>query len=114
VLKDIASNDYESFYESELEARKKYSYPPFTYLLKLECGYAAPKLGQSKCEALAREVLETKGFEVLGPAKSYPHIKNGKHFWKLVIKSKNRQKLVDLAKRLDNNWTINLDPYGIT
>jgi primosomal protein N' (replication factor Y) len=114
LLGFITKFDYEGFYQAELSKRKKYSYPPFSYLLKLECGFVNQNLGQTKCNELLKKLESNKDFEVLGPAKSHPFTKNGKHYWKLVVKSKSRQKLVELAKTLDANWIINLDPYGIT
>jgi hypothetical protein len=34
--------------------------------------------------------------------------------WSLVIKSKNRNALQEIAKDLDQYWTVNLDPFGIS
>ena len=114
MLGHIIKNDYDSFYKDELAARKKYTYPPYCYLVKLECGFKSGELGKSKCESLAISLAKQKGLTVLGPSKCYPFYKKGKHYWKVVIKSPSRKRLVEIAKQLDNNWTINLDPFGIT
>lgn len=109
----IINNDYESFYQSELKLRKKYSYPPFSYLLKLECGFVNPMLGKSKCELLAQEMTKLRYISTLGPVSSYPAIRGRKHMWQIVIKSKSRSQLVEIAKNLDPYWIINFDPFGI-
>ncbi len=109
----IINNDYEGFYQSELNLRKKYSYPPFSYLLKLECGFVNPKLGKSKCEQLAKGLSKLSDISTLGPVSSYPAIRAHKHMWQIVIKCKNRGRLVEIAKSLDPFWIINLDPFGI-
>ena len=114
LLGFITNFDYEGFYQAELSKRKKYSYPPFSYLLKLECGFVNQSLGQTKCNELLKKLESNNSFEILGPAKAHPFTKSGKHYWKLVVKSKSRQKLIELARTLDANWIINLDPYGIT
>lgn len=109
----VITNNFEGFYASELMLRKKYSYPPFVYLLKLECGYINPELGLKKFQQLAEKLLATKGLSVLGPTQAYPSIRNRKHMWQLVVKSKNRAQLVAIAKEVEPAWTINLDPFGI-
>ena len=110
----ITKNDFEGFYKEELPKRKKYSYPPYSYLLKLECGYKNKSLGKSKCQQIISNLESKYKIQILGPVPTHPHIKNGKYFWKLIIKSKNRQDLVEIAKSLDANWQINLDPFGIS
>lgn len=114
VLGFVTDNDYKAFYRDELEKRKKYSYPPYAYLLKLECGLKNQNLALSKCEVLLKQLESRPDLEILGPSKSYPFIRQGKHYWKLIIKAKSRKKLVEIAKSLDSNWIINLDPFGIT
>jgi primosomal protein N' (replication factor Y) len=109
----IINNDFDSFYTQELDARKKYSYPPYTYLLKLECGFVSPSLGKQKAQELIKS-LQNKPIAVLGPVPSHPAIRGKKHMWSLVIKSKDRKVLVDIAKSLDQYWTVNLDPFGIS
>jgi len=111
--KHITSYDYESFYQSELLLRKQYSYPPFSYLLKLECGYVNPTLGKNKCLELAKKLQNTTGINILGPVVSYPAVKQRKHMWQIVVKSKNRSSLVKIARDLEPHWIINLDPFGI-
>lgn len=113
MLELIIKNDFDSLYMQELKQRKKYSYPPYVYLLKLECGFVSPNLGKQKANDLIKS-LKGKPIAVLGPVKSHPAIKGKKHMWSLVIKSKNRNALQEIAKDLDQFWTINLDPFGIS
>ncbi len=113
LLDLVIKNDFQGFYAQELEQRKKYSYPPYAYLLKLECGFVSPTLGKQKALELIK-TLKNKPIAVLGPVPSHPAIKGKKHMWSLVIKCKDRKVLVDIAKQLDQYWTINLDPFGIS
>ena len=110
----IISNDYESFYQSELALRKKYSYPPYSYLLKLECGFVSPELGRQKAQALIAKLRGKQSIAILGPVRSHPSIRGKKHLWSLIIKSRNRKILVDIASQLEPYWTINLDPFGLS
>ena len=110
----ITSNDYESFYQSELALRKKYSYPPYSYLLKLECGFVSSELGRQKAQVLIAKLRGKQSITILGPVKSHPSMRGKKHLWSLIIKSRNRKILVDIASELEPYWTINLDPFGIS
>ena len=110
----IAQNDFEGFYKNELEMRKKYSYPPYAYLLKLECGFVNPDLGKQKAQLLLGRLRKHKNIAIIGPVTAHPAIRGKKHYWKLIIKSKDRKVLTDIASDLDNYWTINLDPFGIS
>jgi len=110
----IASNDFEGFYKDELSMRKKYSYPPFAYLLKLECGFVNENFGKTKAEELIGKLRQNPKLQILGPAKAYPFIRKRKKFWKVVVKGKSRQELQKIARELDRNWIINLDPFGIS
>lgn len=109
----IKANNYEEFYRDELVLRKQYSYPPYVYLLKLECGYKDPTLGERKCQQLIDRIIASYGFNCLGPTTSYPAIVQRKYFWQIIVKSKDRHKLVEIAKSLEPSWKINLDPFGI-
>lgn len=109
----IINNDYEGFYRDELSLRKKYSYPPFTYLLKLECGFANPQLGEHRCIQLIKQIIDIPGLDPLGPAPANPSVIKGKYYWQIIIKSKSRKKLVELATNLKAYWKINLDPFGM-
>lgn len=110
----IINNDFESFYQSELLLRKKYSYPPYVYLLKLECGFVSPDLAKQKSEGLINKLATTKNIAIIGPVPAHPSIRGKKHYWKLIIKSKDRQILQEIANNLESYWTVNLDPFGIS
>jgi primosomal protein N' (replication factor Y) len=110
----IINNNFDKFYLQELEQRKKYSYPPYVYLLKLECGFVTPNLGKQKSLDLINNLKNIKSIAVLGPVPSHPAIRGKKYMWSLVIKSKDRKVLLDISKSLEQYWTINLDPFGIS
>lgn len=109
----IIANNYEGFYQSELSLRKKYSYPPFSYLLKLECGFVSSDLGKTRCETLINQFADQNDINILGPVSSYPSRRGRKHMWQVVLRCKSRKKLVEIAKTLEPFWIINLDPFGI-
>ena len=110
----IIKNDFAKFYTQELEQRKKYSYPPYVYLLKLECGFVSANLGRQKAMDLINKLKNKNSIAVLGPVPSHPAMRGNKHIWSLVIKSKDRKVLENIASELEQFWTINMDPFGIS
>ncbi len=110
----ITSNNYESFYQSELALRKKYSYPPYSYLLKLECGFVSSELGRQKALELIEKLTGVQPISILGPVPAHPALRGRRHIWNLIIKSRDRKILANIASQLDAHWTINLDPFGIS
>lgn len=114
TLELITKNDFEGFYANELKLRKKYSYPPFVYLLKLECSFVNPNLGKQKSLDLIKTLAKTNHIAIIGPVPAYPAMKGNKHIWKLIIKSRSRANLLAIAKNLDSYWKINLDPIGVS
>lgn len=114
IIQSAVKRDYQMFYKHELEQRKLFRYPPYSYLLQLTCRRASPK----SAEAAARKLMGTlaaahKTVEIIGPAPNFYAKRAGAYYWQLVIKSKNRQDLVELAKLVPSNWSINLDPTNL-
>lgn len=87
----IAANDYEGFYEQEIELRKKYRYPPFVKLalLRFEC-----PVQEHKGESLVREAADRLragakqlGLEILGPAPAPLQVLRGRKRYHCLIKA---------------------------
>ncbi len=71
VISFVKSHDYNAFYNSEIEERRKYSYPPFTRIINI---YIKNKNAQDVDLAaltFTKKLKETFGERVLGPEKPY-------------------------------------------
>jgi primosomal protein N' len=63
---------------------------------------------------LKKELLDKKlPVEIIGPSPSF-YARRGKYYyWQIIIKSKTRGHLLDLAKDVPADWTINIDPINL-
>lgn len=108
-----AEHAFERFADQELKERQALDYPPYVYLLKLHCSLATPEAAQRKAQE-AMEILQKQGgIQVLGPAPAFAERLHGKFHWQIIVKSKDRSKLVSIAEQLPAGWTIDLDPINL-
>ena len=114
-LIDTALHDnWDNFYASEIEERRQFGYPPFVHILKLSCkrtSAASSEKAANTCKAklLAHHV----GIVVDGPAPAF-HEKSGKYYrWQLIIKARNRQKLLQVLQSVPKGWSYDLDPMDL-
>jgi primosomal protein N' (replication factor Y) (superfamily II helicase) len=99
VIQLATKQDYDSFYALEMEERKKYMYPPYTYLASI----TIKAFDQKYCDNVAIKVKEyllsaigNKKFNVYGPSAPYiPHI-NGRYYRNILVKYKS----IDEAKEI--------------
>ena len=126
ALRHACAQDYESFYDEELRYRQNHSYPPFVALASLLVH--GPDLGRVRSDSLElRKQLDAANEErkcrVLGPAPAPLSRLKGEHRFQLLIKSRSRKLLREVAdaalkKAADggmNLRTVNLeiDPVSI-
>jgi primosomal protein N' (replication factor Y) len=121
VIRLASAQDYEAFYAAEMEERRKYKYPPYTYLTSL----IIKAVSNQRCEDVAYRVknylvqaIGDKRFDLLGPSLPYiPHI-NGRYYRNILLKYKSWDeaspildgiKTIRLANR-DVEIEINVDP----
>lgn len=108
-----ANHAFEQFANAELVERELLSYPPYVYLLKISCSLKTATSAQAKAQA-AYELLKNQvGIQILGPAPAFAERLHGDFHWQLIIKSKDRSILVEVAKKLPAGWTIDLDPINL-
>ncbi len=121
VINLAAKQDYDSFYRMEMEERKKYQYPPYTYLAMI----TIKAFDQKYCDDVAMKVRQYlvssiggKKFNVYGPSAPYiPHI-NGRYYRNIMLKYKSTEEAKEVlrgikALRIANKEAeilINIDP----
>jgi primosomal protein N' (replication factor Y) len=114
VLQAAIKGDYQTFYESELESRQQFLFPPFVYLLKLTVRRASIKSAEEAALKL-KEELEQAGHRVKieGPAPSFYERFQNKYQWQLVVKTKDRNELLKIIKNLPAGWSYDIDPLDL-
>ena len=100
ALRHACAQDYQGFYDEELRYRQNHSYPPFVALASLLVH--APDLGRVRNDSLElRKHLDAANKErkcrVLGPAPAPFARLKGEHRFQLLIKSRSRKHLREIA-----------------
>jgi primosomal protein N' (replication factor Y) (superfamily II helicase) len=114
VIKAALQRNYQSLYRHVLAERQQFRFPPFAYLMKLTCRRASPAGAETAAEKLKAELVKQRlAVEVIGPAPSFYARRGANHYWQLVVKSKQRGLLLELAKLVPAGWSIDLDPADL-
>lgn len=114
IIKAAIERDYSSFYKSILKERQAFRFPPYAYLLKLTVRRATPKGALIAAEKLKKIMVEQRlPVEIIGPAPSFFGKRGKNYYWQIVVKSKNRGHLVQLASLVPQGWSIDLDPTNL-
>jgi primosomal protein N' (replication factor Y) len=111
------AQDYGRFYALALEQRRRSNFPPFTYLLKLQCSYKTEAASIRNAKKLAEHLKASLPNEVrlMGPTPAFYERAGGSYRWQLVLKSPKRKYLTDAIKLLPPgaNWQFELDPVSL-
>lgn len=105
---------WDEFYSMEIESRRMFDYPPFQFLLKLTIEKKTSDSARDSADRLSRNIKSNiNDVTVLGPSPAFHHTTRNGWRWQLVIKSRNRSKLVNIAKNLPPDWQFDLDPINL-
>ncbi len=99
VIQSVQSQDYYAFYQRELEERRKFTYPPFSRLIKLLVRGRNEEKVIQKINTLFQFIRSklTQGIEILGPAPA-PLTKINNNFrWQLILKGTRMKSLQSTA-----------------
>jgi primosomal protein N' len=82
--------------------------------MQLTCKRATLKGAEQASAKLKQQLISQKlPVEVIGPSPSF-YAKRGKYYyWQIVVKSKQRPHLLELAKIIPQDWSINIDPINL-
>ncbi|NTW61106.1 primosomal protein N' [Candidatus Saccharibacteria bacterium] len=110
-----AAQDYEAFYRYEIEKRQKSNFPPFSYLLKLNCSYKTETIAIKKSTDMAKMIRDKfKNVKVLGPTPAFYEHLAGSYRWQVVIKSSSRANLIKIISQInDPHWQYDIDPSSL-
>jgi primosomal protein N' (replication factor Y) len=113
---DGLSQNYAAFYDKTITERKRATFPPFTFLLKLTCIYKTETAAIRNAQILARTLRQKfPGIvDVLGPTPAFYERQRDTYRWQLVLKSKSRAALVSAINEIPaSHWQFELDPISL-
>lgn len=114
VLKAALAGDYDGFYESELDSRKRFVFPPFCYLLKLTVRRAGVAAARDAAESLKEDIAASGArVRIEGPAPSFHERLQNRYQWQLVVKSRQRSELLKIIEDLPSGWSYDIDPLDL-
>jgi primosomal protein N' (replication factor Y) (superfamily II helicase) len=107
-------NTWTNFYEKELIERRKFRYPPFCFMLKIELSRASESNVIKNTESLATKISKDfPSVEIIGPGPALSDKKNNKWYWQIVVKSSKRSILGEIVRSLPKNCSYDLDPVDL-
>lgn len=109
ILKCVAEQDYEKFYNYEMNIRKKLKYSPYYYLVSVKVTSKDYELCSKEAKKTAdylRKNLEEKSI-VLGPTTSNVFKMNNIYRFQIIIKYRFDKKLDETLKELDKLFILN-------
>jgi primosomal protein N' (replication factor Y) len=116
AIRAVVEGSAATFYDAELELRRRFGSPPFGRLVKLTVALpdrdAAEAAARSTAERLRREA-EDRGLDVtvVGPAPAYIARRAERWRWNLVLRGSDPSALV--RDGLDRSWSIDVDPESL-
>ncbi|OGL35424.1 primosomal protein N' [Candidatus Saccharibacteria bacterium RIFCSPHIGHO2_12_FULL_47_16b] len=114
IIQAAVKKDWQLFYKHILKQRQTFRFPPYSYLAQFICKRTSADSAESAGIKLRKLLLEQKyPVEIIGPAPAFYARRGVFHYWQLVLKSKDRRYLVELAKLVPTNWSIDLDPINL-
>ncbi len=114
---DAASrHDYHEFYAAEIEARRRYGYPPFRQFVKFTYSHENRRRSQNEA-LLLREKLDQwiarlglEQTDIVGPAPALMERLNGKYRWQMIARGPD---IHPLLRVLDTpGWDVDIDPVS--
>jgi len=100
IIGFVVENDYEGFYNYELNERNKFKYPPYYRLTEIRVKHRDEKKLEETCAAFAKELKDVFGKRVLGPVT--PLVSKVKNFYlrTMMLKIERDLSVVKLKKML--------------
>lgn len=105
VFPFVINHNYEGFYNTEIEERRRYLYPPFTHIIYIYLKHKDPATLQTFSQTYADCLRQLLGNRVQGP--DQPHVSKIKSLYiqKIMIKIESNASLSKVRTLLRNTYT---------
>lgn len=114
---DAASrHDYAEFYAAEIDARRRYGYPPFRQFVKFTYSHENRRRSQNEALLLREKLdewIERLGLpqtDIVGPAPALMERVRNKYHWQMIVRGPD---LHPLLRVIDTpGWQVDIDPVS--
>lgn len=114
---DAASrHDYHEFYAAEIDARRRYGYPPFRQFVKFTYSHENRRRAQNEALLLREKLdewIERLGLaqtDIVGPAPALMERVRNKYHWQMIVRGPH---LHPLLRVVDTpGWQVDIDPVS--
>ena len=113
VLNYAVNEDFEGFSKYMLKKRSASGFPPFKHIMRLDITLKTEAIVLRKIRDLSAGLSSDKRLIVSPPMPAFHERTNRGFTWQLVIRSSSRGALVEVAKKLDKNFRVTLDPPSL-
>jgi len=113
-IRDLAKMDYGTFFLEELESRKKFQFPPFAKMIRLEYHH----VDEEKCKNESQKVynvLSKFGLDVTTPYIPFISRKLNRYRFQILIKYYKDipAETKNVLKNLRSPWIVDVDPVSL-
>jgi len=114
---DAASrHDYHEFYAAEIEARRRYGYPPFRQFVKFTYSHENRRRAQNEALLLREKLdewIDRLGLaqtDIVGPAPAVMERVRGEYRWQMIARGPDLQPLLRVIDT--PGWDVDIDPVS--
>ncbi|HEV7809780.1 MAG TPA: primosomal protein N', partial [Candidatus Limnocylindrales bacterium] len=116
AIQAVATDDAATFYDAELELRRRFGSPPFGALVKLTIGLPDRDAAEREAGVMADRLRERATAEggtvsVLGPAPAYIARRADRWRWNVVLRGADPRTLLDGG--VERPWSVDVDPDSL-
>jgi len=127
AIRYAAENNWESFWQEELETRQALDYPPYSQIVKLTFRHRDGKKAGQEAKILAAKLQQANKDEKIDISSALPAFvprEKGKFIWNIILKFiiNNPQLIITneflhrrnlLLRYIPQNWEIDVDPENL-
>ncbi len=114
LIQSLRKHQPEIFYQTELNLRRKFVYPPFCTLIKLSYLHNSPKIAQQTAQQLKQKLQQLSPKLIInGPLPILRQKIRNKYKFNLIIKVKKIKTFKNLNSAIPNDWLIDIQPQNL-
>ena len=115
TVQAAATHDYLGFYDTEIDYRRRYNYPPFSRLVRLVYSHINEELCRREAERVYHLIADSRQLtagSIIGPVPAFAFRARGRYRWQLFLRGPDPTRIVSRVT-LPPGWTIDVDPVGM-